>query len=91
MANSKFWQVMAISLVTGIFYTGHALQTGGDFSLPSLANEARANGVTAVNYSGNRNLVITASPDGRQIYVWDTAAYLSGSDIDYVGTYIAEE
>ena len=94
MNESRFWRIAAAGVVAGMFYVGHGLHESqtGDFSLPSLASEARADsgGVAAVPYHQNHSLIVTCSEDGQTIYVWNTSLYLSNSTVEYVGTFRAK-
>lgn len=93
MSDSRFWRVMALGAVAGLFYVGSALRhpAAPGLTLPELTRSARAEGgVAAVPYRDNHSLIVTASDDGQTIYVWNTSTYLSGSSLEYVGTYRAK-
>ncbi|MBW3598464.1 MAG: hypothetical protein KY475_14485 [Planctomycetes bacterium] len=94
MTNSQFWRTIAALLVLGLFYVGFALQQSGDVTgrlpAPSLVGEVRAEGVTAVPASGNYSKVITASSDGKTIYVWLTHTSIEESSVSFLGAYQAE-
>jgi hypothetical protein len=94
MTHSRFWRCIALALVAGLFYVGHGLRDPSplEVPLPSIATQARADvGVTSVPYQDNHSLIVTASDDGKTIYVWDATMFLSGSTLRYVGTYTAKE
>lgn len=93
MSESRFWRIMAASVVAGLFYVGHGLHESSSIGLPlpSLVSEARAEGsVAAVPYRDNHSLIVTTSEDGQTIYVWNTSLFLSSSTIEYVGTFRAK-
>lgn len=93
MSDSRFWRVMAVGVVAGLFYVGTALRhsSSPELAFPELARSARAEGgVAAVPYRDNHSLIVTASEDGQTIYVWNTSTYLSGSSLEYVGTFRAK-
>ena len=65
--NSLFWRVATVLLIGALFYIGMGLRGESPEILPSLASRAFANVGVATE---NVETIITASSDGRTIYVW---------------------
>ena len=91
MTDSRFWRMIAVGVVAGLFYVGAGLRNGTGAALPELTRAAQAEGVSTVGYSDNHSLIVTSSADGTTIYVWDAAGYIGGSQVRYLGTFEARE
>lgn len=71
MRDSLFWRIAAILAIAAGLYIGHGLHDSGRSPLldPFLASSAMAGGVDAM--SEDTDYFVTASEDGRQVYVWE--------------------
>ncbi len=79
--SGTFWKITAVAFVAGLFYVGSGLRPGTSvplFATPAMANVAVANDQVET--------VITASSDGRTLYVW---RYLGVKAPKYLGTAVA--
>jgi hypothetical protein len=65
MSDSRFWRLIAVLFVAGVFYVGHGLHNGGE--IPALDSPAIA-GAPWGNPNDSR--FFTVSEDGRTLYVW---------------------
>ena len=76
MCDSKFWRVVAVMFVAGLFYSAN-----NDVAnpLPSFSGNAIA-GATVANE--NTEVVFTCSQDGRKIYMW---RYFSSKPPKFMG------
>jgi hypothetical protein len=91
MADSKFWRVLAVVAVAGVFYLGHGLHDPSASLLPELETELHAGDVaTAINNGNGLGLmrIITSSDNGRTIHVWSTTT-TSGSAVKFLGSFPA--
>jgi hypothetical protein len=69
MTQSRFWKVIAVLSVVAVFYVGHGLHEKTGLGVPSLANEARADGVAILRTSSDAwGTAVTCSPDGKTVY-----------------------
>ncbi|HET6329132.1 MAG TPA: hypothetical protein VFG04_30895 [Planctomycetaceae bacterium] len=68
MQDNKFWRIVAVALVGGLFYVGHGLHRGHE-ALPSLVNSAHAGGAGAQAMGGQYG-IFTSSGDGNVLYCW---------------------
>jgi hypothetical protein len=68
MQDSKFWRIVAVGLVGGLFYVGHGLHTGHEAG-SSLVNSAHAGGA-GVQSMGGAYSIYTSSADGHTLYAW---------------------
>jgi hypothetical protein len=90
MTDSKFWRVLAVTVVAGVFYVGHGLHDPSTSPLPELVSQVHAGDVaTAVHENTARMKIITSSDDGRTIHVW-TASSTNGS-VTFLGTFAARK
>jgi hypothetical protein len=88
MADSKFWRVLAVAAVAGVFYLGHGLHDPSDNPLPDLVSELHAGDVaTAVHQNTARMKIITSSDQGRTIHVWNSDS--TGGNVTFMGSYPA--
>ena len=69
MSESRFWRVMAVLGVAGLFYVGHGLNQQ---SAPIFVQKAQAQGV-AVQPGAAGPIAVTASADGKTIYCFGPA------------------
>jgi hypothetical protein len=53
MHESRFWRIVAVALVGGLFYVGHGLHAGHE-ALPSLVNTADAGGMAVQGAFGGQ-------------------------------------
>ena len=89
MAESKFWRTIAVCLVAGIFYVGHAMHGGPAIDLPDLTTQLEAGDVaTATSDNTTAMKIITSSDDGRTINVW--SAHTTSSGVHYQGSFQAK-
>lgn len=95
MADSKFWRVLAVAVVAGVFYLGHGLHDPSASLLPDLQAELQAElqagDVATAIHNGNglgRMRIITTSDNGRMIHVWSTTT-TSGSAVTFLGSFPA--
>jgi hypothetical protein len=83
MTDSRFWRAVAVVTCGGLIYVGHGLNNPGNDGARSFVNVAHAGGVAVAPVSqAPWNQVVTASPDGRTIYLWGP----EGTSTGYVGT-----
>ena len=73
MAESRFWKIVAVLLLVGVFYVGHGLHQSGNLpTLPAFISQARANGIATqeMHYQtgGAISIAVTCSPDGKRVY-----------------------
>ncbi|OAI57794.1 hypothetical protein AYO47_07625 [Planctomyces sp. SCGC AG-212-M04] len=68
MSDSRFWRLIAVLMVVGVFYVGHGLHSGSDPVLtldsPAFAGAPWGNPDRAEFY--------TVSEDGKIVYIWNT-------------------
>lgn len=89
MVDSKFWRLLAVALVAGVFYLGHALHGGPAIDLPGLTTRVHAGDVATAVTGGNTAVkVITSSEDGASINVWQT--YTTSNSVHFLGTFKAK-
>lgn len=69
MSDSRFWRVVAVLAVAGMFSIGHGLHRGGEVSSVGLTTQALASGVAFVDEARGL-LVVTSSPDGKTVYYY---------------------
>jgi hypothetical protein len=69
MQESKFWRIVAVALVSGLFYIGHGLHSGHD-ALPSLVNTVLAGGAGVQGAASGGYGIFTSSQDGNILYCW---------------------
>ncbi len=69
MQESKFWRIVAVALVSGLFYIGYGLHSGHD-ALPSLVNTVLAGGAGVQGAMGGQYGIFTSSQDGNILYCW---------------------
>ncbi|HEV8003439.1 MAG TPA: hypothetical protein VGP63_26485 [Planctomycetaceae bacterium] len=69
MHDTKFWRLVAVSLIVAIIYVGHGLHNGTRDGFPSLTNAAQAGGV-AVQETGGTPNIYTTNGAGTQLYLW---------------------
>jgi hypothetical protein len=71
MKESLFWRLVVLGLIATGLYIGHGLHrsAGGPLPDPLFATAAHAGGVATV--SEDTRFFITASEDGRKVFVWE--------------------
>ena len=71
MSDSLFWRLIAVAFILTGLYIGHGLHSSSELTLPDpfLATPAYAGGVSTV--TEDTDYFLTASEDGRTVYVWE--------------------
>jgi len=88
MTDSRFWRMLAVTMVVGVFYLGHGLHDSASDPLPGLVQEVHAGDMaTAVSTQTALVKIITSSQDGQHIYVWTTTT--RGDTVHFLGTFDA--
>lgn len=89
MAESKFWRSIAVALVAGLFYVGHAMHGEPAVDFPELSTQVQAGDVaTASRDNTTAFKIITSSGDGRVINLW--GASTSNNTVRFIGTFEAK-
>jgi hypothetical protein len=68
MGDSRFWRMIAVLCVAGVFYVGHGLHNGS--AIPALDSSAIA---AAPWGNSHESRFYTVSEDGRTLYVWTSS------------------
>ena len=69
--ESKFWRVIAVLLIVGLFYVGHGMREGHSTPLPELTTTTIACDATSTRSTGNEShRIVTTNEDGTVIRVW---------------------
>ncbi len=88
MCDSKFWRVMALCAVVGIFYVGTALRPAGTRTLPSFLTEVHADDVGISSLSNfSKSYIVTTSTSGKMVFIWSIRH--TDNKVRFLGSYPA--
>ena len=69
--SDRFWKLIALALVAGVFYLGLSLRSlDPGHRSPTFLAQASGQLMTPATTSEGQDLIITQSVDGRTLYVW---------------------
>jgi hypothetical protein len=70
MRRDRFWKVLAVAFVAALFYAADAVHrlVGAGPLAPRTRAQAQVIGPAMTEYA--EEVLVTASPDGRTLYIW---------------------
>lgn len=68
--DSRFWRLIAATVVVGLFYVGHGLHQGDSASMTSMAQAQTMHYFNKNDGDPTAPILFTQSQDGSKIHAW---------------------